>query len=130
MERPDGNETWTGLERSAGTFWVAVALAQLAYDAHTVMTMRMLGMGGAWRLADNERDRMVREKAPALTEAMLGAFFLGLSGRQPEQIAAAYMQPFSDAARRNRARLEDNGPSRFGPAFALPNPKTEWSETR
>ncbi|MEM9551006.1 MAG: hypothetical protein AAGA05_07515 [Pseudomonadota bacterium] len=108
----------TGKASAVGAQWRALRLtsscARLCIDTQQVMAMRILGMGGAWRLASDERDLMVREKVPAFTEAILSAAFLSLSGASPDRVMEAYVQPISDAARRNRTRLASKGPRPIG----------------
>lgn len=89
-------------EDMARLWW---ACARLAEDSHSVVQMRVLGMSGAHDVADDENDRMVREKVSAFTESFLNGTFATLSGNAPTQVMRASLEPLSDAARSNRARL-------------------------
>jgi hypothetical protein len=93
-------------------FWVTYA--QLAVDTNSVVTMRMMGMGGTWSVPDSEASDMIREKAPAFTEAMMSGALAAWSGRGPDRVMQAAIEPISEAARLNRTRLAQRGPKLFG----------------
>lgn len=101
----------------AALFWVSCA--QLAADTQSVIAMRVMGMGGAWNVAQDEGRAMLREKIPAFTEAMIAGSLSVAAGKRPDQVIRATLDPLSDTARLNRLRLFHNGPRLPG----LPSPR-------
>lgn len=79
-------------------------------EAQTVITLRMLGMAGLWSVAKSENQRMLAEKLPAITEAMIAASLAGLQGQTPGQIAQATLRPIRRRTRQNFRRLTRRGP--------------------
>lgn len=97
-------------------------LAHLASDSQLVVAMRLMGLGGLWAVPRGEAADMVREKSPAFTEAALSAVLTALKGRAPAQVMQAAVDPISDRARANRARLTQCGPRiRVAPLSGIPN---------
>ena len=96
------------------TLWVSYAT--LITEAHSVVAYRLLGMGGAWSVPRGENNAMLREKGPAFTEAMVAGTLTALSGRGPDRVMQALIEPLSQKASANRARLSDRGPRIFGQA--------------
>lgn len=90
-----------------------LACAQLTADTQSVMTMRLLGLGGAWSVAPDENRLMVDEKLPAFTEALVAGTLTALSGRAPDRVMCAILDPLSRKARSNRLRLAEAGPALF-----------------
>ncbi len=88
--------------------------AQMAVDSQYVVAMRLWGLSGAWSVPRGESDEMIREKAPAFTEAMVSGALTALSGRGPDRVMQALIEPLSERTRANRARLADCGPRPFG----------------
>lgn len=88
--------------------------AKLAVDTHSVIAMRVMGMNGTWSVPQSEGRSMLQEKAPAFTEAMIAGALTALSGRQPERVMQAAIEPISKQASANRARLARCGPRLFG----------------
>ncbi|WP_380995478.1 antifreeze protein [Sedimentitalea sp. HM32M-2] len=78
------------------------------------MTMRILGLTGAWSVPESESGDMIQEKAPAFTEALVAGTLTALSGRGPDRVMKAIVEPISEKASANRVRLTDYGPRFFG----------------
>lgn len=91
-----------------GRFWWTVG--QLAADTHSVITMRVMGMSGAWLVPASENVDMVAEKAPAMTEAMVSGMMTALRGHGPDRVMQAMIEPISSKATANRQRLAECGP--------------------
>lgn len=92
--------------------WMAVA--QLATDTQWVLTMRLMGLSGAWSLPDGESQAMIGEKIPAFTEAALSGTFAMMSGGSPDRVFRETLEPISSKASANRERLVERGPLVFG----------------
>ncbi len=99
-----------------GVLW---SCAQLAVDSQTVVAMRVMGLAGARAVPEGERDRMLSEKVPAFTEAMVSGALTAWAGRGPDRVLSAVIEPISTEARANRARLSK---------FARPNRNLTRSE--
>lgn len=108
------------IDRVTGVAHFWLACAQLAADTQSVMTMRLLGLGGAWAVSPDETSRMVDEKLPAFTESLVAGTLTALSGHAPDLVMRAVIDPLSRAARSNRLRLAENGPSRFAAPLSEP----------
>ena len=79
-------------------------------DAQSVITMRLMGLGGAWDIPDGEHNLMFQEKIPAFTEGLVAGTKSALAYATPEQVMQAMINPISDSARNNRTRLAKLGP--------------------
>lgn len=95
---------------------------RLSADTHQVVTMRMMGLSGVWSMPRGEHHDMIREKAPAFTEALVAGALTAWSGRGPGRVMQAVIEPISETARANRARLARQGPRLFAPVPAMPAP--------
>lgn len=82
-----------------------VQLATLMVEAQMVVTYRTWGMLGLWAVAPGENQRMVAEKGPAFVEASLAASRAAMSGRRPDEVAAAWIRPLRRKTRANARRL-------------------------
>lgn len=80
-------------------------LGSLAIEAQMVVTMRMLGMAGAWPVGKSENSRMVSEKPPAFARAAQAATAKALAGGRPDQILSTAAATLTRTARANRKRL-------------------------
>ena len=87
-----------------------IACGHLAADTHSVMVMRILGLGGVWRIGGRESLEMIEEKIPAFTEAVIGGALGAAAGKRPDEIVTALIEPLSRRARSNRQRLLQQGP--------------------
>lgn len=90
------------------------AVGQLAADVQFVIAMRVMGLSGVWSVPDGEHNDMIHEKLPAFTEAMVAGTLTAFSGRGPDRVMQAVIEPLSQKASANRARLSDRGPRIFG----------------
>ena len=79
-------------------------------EASMVIGMRMLGMAGVWAARPDENTRMVAEKPAAFAASAAAAGRAAMTGKRPDQIAAAAMAPLARKARANRRRLGKAGP--------------------
>lgn len=99
----------TTLARTAELNRVLWSCAQLVVDSQTVVAMRVMGLTGARAVPEDEHDRMLSEKAPAFTQAMLAGALTAWAGRGPDRVLSAVIEPISTEARANRARLANFG---------------------
>lgn len=90
------------------------AYGKLASDTHVVVTMRMLGLTGAWSVPKDENTAMIAEKAPAFTEAVVAGTLAAISGKGANSVMSAMVDPLQRKARSNRSRLARRGPKMFG----------------
>ena len=91
----------------ARTGWT---MAMLAWETQVVMTMRLLGMAGAWSVLPSENARMASEKAPAFAAAAHAATRAVVAGRRPDAVAAAWARPLRRRTSGNARRLARRGP--------------------
>ena len=87
-----------------------LALLSLAAEAHTVITLRTLGMMGLWNTGANENQRMVSEKSDAFAKSARATTAAIARGARPDQIALAGIKPLRQKTRPNAARLTKAGP--------------------
>lgn len=85
-------------------------MGRLMFEAQTVITLRMLGMGGFWGRSGNEDRRMVTEKQTAFTKAGLAMWGSAMRGGSPEKITSAGIRPLRRTTKANVARLSKKGP--------------------
>lgn len=88
--------------------------ARMTEDTHSVVTMRVMGMSGIWSVPEDENDAMISEKVPAFAEAIMAGTLTAMSGRGADRVMQAVIEPISDKASANRARLAGRGPRLFG----------------
>lgn len=101
------------LPKGAFGMWsVGVQTAQMMIEAQTVMTLRMLGMAGAWSTAPSEGMRMVLEKPDAFIRSATSATEAIVTGKRPDQIAEAAIKPLRRKTKANSKRLRRAGPKR------------------
>lgn len=79
--------------------------AQMMTEANLVISMRLLGMGGLWPVAQTETRRMVDEKGPAFAEAGMLAWQAAMTGAAPAVIASAWLDPIGRRTSSNMRRL-------------------------
>lgn len=77
----------------------------LALEAQTVITLRLMAMGGVIPQKAGENNRMIAEKLPALNKAHLAAGKAIMAGKRPDQVMSAALAPLSRKVRANRKRL-------------------------
>lgn len=88
---------------------LALQSSMMLAEANMVIAMRVMGMGGMWRVTPAENTRMVQEKtdaAIASTAAMSRAI---MAGQSPAKVALAAMKPLRDKTRANATRLAKRG---------------------
>lgn len=85
-------------------------LAMLAWETQLVMSMRLLGMAGLWSVVPTENARMMSEKGPAWAEAAQAATGAAMSGKRPDEVAAAWARPLRRHTSANARRLVRRGP--------------------
>ena len=90
-------------------FRTVLDATQLLAEAQMVIGMRMMGVAGLWSVTPTETARMMSEKMPAFSEANLAAFSAAISGRRPDEVAAAWLKPISRRTRANSRRLSRRG---------------------
>lgn len=82
-----------------------IRTATMMMEASTVMTMRMLAMGGIIPARRGENKRMVEEKSKAMAKSATAAGLAMMQGKRPDQVMEAAMKPISQRVRANRKRL-------------------------
>jgi hypothetical protein len=87
--------------------WLGLSLqgANLAWDAQSVIALRLmrLGMGGA--KAQAEARRMLSEKFAAAAEVQVGATAAAMLGQNSHRVAKKAFSAYRKRVRRNRRRL-------------------------
>ena len=77
----------------------------LAFEAQTVMALRLMAISGLIPQKTGENNRMVAEKLPALSKANVAASKAIMAGKRPDQVISAALAPISRKVRANRKRL-------------------------
>lgn len=85
--------------------------AQLGMEANAIITMRMMGFMGFWRMRDTEALRMITEKPPAFFEGWMRGMSAAMSGESAEKVATEAIKPLRKTTRANHLRLVRSGPS-------------------
>lgn len=88
----------------------ALQTGMILAEANAVIAMRLWGTAGFWAVTPSENNRMVSEKAGALTRAMWNANTTALRGGGLDQIVAAALKPIRQKTRANARRLAKRGP--------------------
>lgn len=88
---------------------LAVQSSMMLAEANMVIAMRMMGMGGLWRVTPGENDRMVQEKTDAAIASGAAMTRAMLAGHSPAKIALAAMKPVRAKTRANATRLAKRG---------------------
>ena len=99
-------------ENELARLWWTVA--HTLSDSQQVIAMRLLGLTGLWSVPSSEPHEMFSEKGPAFTEAAISGVIAAPRGHAPERVMLATIDPISDKARANRARLASRGMRYFG----------------
>lgn len=81
----------------------------LSAETHAVITMRVLGMSGMWRVEHDENHRMVLEKPISFAAATTAAVEAANSGKRPDEIMVAALNPLRDKTTENARRLGKAG---------------------
>lgn len=85
------------------------ALALMA-ETQAVIGYRLMGIAGFWSVTPSENQRMVNEKLPAFTEAIVAGAMAGTRGKTPAQVVDATLRPLRRRTRQNSRRLAKRGP--------------------
>ena len=80
-------------------------LASLAFEAQTVIALRLMGMAGALPAKPGEWNRMVGEKPAAFAESWMRAAEATVAGKPADAILEAAARPLRRKVRANRRRL-------------------------
>ncbi|MGB3243564.1 MAG: antifreeze protein [Sulfitobacter sp.] len=80
-------------------------MTTMLVEAQSVVTLRMLGMGGAIPAPAGENERMIKEKPVAMVDAFSAAAKAVMAGKRPDQIMSAAIAPMGRKVRANRKRL-------------------------
>jgi hypothetical protein len=88
---------------------LAMQSSMMLAEANMVIAMRMMGMGGMWRVSPGENDRMVQEKTDAAVASGAAMTRAMLAGHSPAKIALAAMKPVRAKTRANATRLAKQG---------------------
>ncbi len=89
---------------------LANTYTRMMIESQMVISMRMMGMAGAWRVSPTENSRMVNEKTRAFLTGSAAAGKAAMRGADPVTIAAAAAAPYSRATRANTRRLRGGHP--------------------
>jgi len=79
--------------------------ATMMAEASTVMTLRMMAMGGVIPARRGENKRMVDEKTKALVKSYTAGATAMMTGKSPTQVMQASLTPISTRVRSNHKRL-------------------------
>ena len=80
-------------------------MAQITWEAQTVIALRMAGMMGLLHQDASEPQRMVMEKADAATEALHASLRAAARGARADQVMAAALRPYRRRTKANVRRL-------------------------
>jgi hypothetical protein len=84
-------------------------MSLMMIEAHSVITMRLMGFAGLWSVSPKENSRMVTEKLAALLKVAADTHKIAMNGGSPDAIAAAAIAPLRKATRANSKRLGKRG---------------------
>lgn len=91
-------------------YWAnAMQFGYLMVEAQAVITMRLMGMAGAWSVTPAEDGRMISEKVYAMTKATTDSAKVAMGGGTVDEIAAAAIKPIRRKTRANAKRLRKRG---------------------
>lgn len=89
----------------ADLFALQMKFVTLAFDAHSVVALRVLGAAGLWPVSPRENGRMVSEKSVAFAKSAEAASAALFAGQRPDQVLDAAVGPYGRKARANARRL-------------------------
>lgn len=89
---------------------LAMQSGMMMAEANMVIAMRMMGMGGMWRVNPSENARMVQEKTDAAIASGAAMTRAVMAGQSPAKVALAGMKPVRAKTRANATRLAKRGP--------------------
>ncbi|WP_232825471.1 antifreeze protein [Albibacillus kandeliae] len=88
--------------------WTSAAMMMM--EAQAVVNMRMLGLFGLWSVAPSEKRRMVEEKLPAYSRAVMAGARAAAAGKSPGKTLEATVIPLRRKTKSNVRRLAQRGP--------------------
>lgn len=88
---------------------LALQSGMMLAEANMVIVMRVMGMGGMWRVSPAENARMVQEKTDAAVASSAAMSRAIMAGQSPAKVALAGMKPVRDKTRANASRLAKRG---------------------
>lgn len=91
---------------------LAIQTSMMMAEANMVIAMRLMGMGGMWRVSPTENNRMVKEKTVAAVASGQAMGQAILAGKSPAKVALAGMQPMRSRTNANVTRLAKRGPGK------------------
>lgn len=86
--------------------------SKMMSEAAMIVSMRMLGMVGMWRVNPSENARMTEEKLAAVTQGAMAASRAAMRGAKPNSIAEAALGPVRRKTAANAKRLARLGPGK------------------
>lgn len=86
--------------------------SQMLAEAGMIVSMRMFGLAGMWRVPPAENMRMVSEKVDAAMQGAAAASRATARGATPAAIAEAALKPMRKRTAANRKRLTNLGPGK------------------
>ncbi|WP_209424535.1 antibiotic ABC transporter [Pararhodobacter sp. SW119] len=89
---------------------LANTYTRMLVESQMIITMRMMGMVGAWRVSPTENKRMVQEKMSAFMKGAAAAGAVAMRGADAVAIVTAATAPYSRATRANTRRLRGGHP--------------------
>ena len=93
---------------------LAIQSGMMLAEANMVIAMRLMGMGGLWRVTAGENDRMVKEKTDAAIASGAAMTRAMMAGQSPAKVVLAGIKPVRAKTRANTARLGKRGPKMPG----------------
>lgn len=88
---------------------LALQSGMMLAEANMVIAMRVMGMGGMWRVPPAENARMLQEKTDAAVASGAAMSRAIMAGQSPAKVALAGMKPVRDKTRANVSRLAKRG---------------------
>jgi hypothetical protein len=91
---------------------LAIQTSMMMAEANLVIAMRLMGMGGMWRVSPAENNHMVKEKTDAV---MASGHAMGqaiMAGKNPTKVALAAVAPVRSRTNANVTRLAKRGPGK------------------
>ena len=87
--------------------WFAFSFqaAQLGWEAHSVMALRLMRLAGGGASGQFEARLMVTEKMAALIEAQTSATTVAIKGGKGHEIAQNFLNVYRERVRGNKRRL-------------------------
>jgi hypothetical protein len=86
-------------------FGLSLQAARLAWEAQTVMALRMMRMAAGGAQGRSETSRLVTEKVAALVEAQAAATVGAVQGKSGPVVARKVLNVYKKRVRGNRRRL-------------------------